>query len=106
MTAGTVEVSLFEFAVVSSATTFTVGQEYTLAVSNDGWFPHEFVIEPVGANREPLEADGQTAEIPALEPGTSATVTWTFAEPGLYQFACHIRSHYPQGMAVTVHGVE
>ena len=102
MAGGTVEVSLMEFAVITSATSFAVGQEYTFNVTNNGEFPHEFVIEAVGANREPLQADGQSAEVTVLDPGASGTLTWTFAEPGLYQFACHIRTHYPQGMAVTI----
>ena len=100
--AGEVEVSLVEFAVETSATTFQAGQEYTFTVTNNGEFPHEFVIEAVGAMREPLDADGQTAVIDVVEPGATQTLTWTFTEPGLYQFACHIRSHYPQGMAVTI----
>ena len=100
--AGEVEVSLVEFAVVTSTTTYQVGQEYTFTVTNDGEFPHEFIIEPVGALREPIEADGESAAIDIVEPGATETLTWTFTEPGLYQFACHIRSHYPQGMAVTI----
>lgn len=100
--AGEVVVTVEEFAVVISTTTFAVGQEYTFSVTNAGEFPHEFVIEPVGAIREAIEADGQAAAIDVVEPGATATLTWTFAEPGLYQFACHFFTHYPQGMAVTV----
>jgi predicted lipoprotein with Yx(FWY)xxD motif/plastocyanin len=100
--AGEVLVILEEFAVVVSSRTFAVGQEYTFTVRNAGEFQHEFVIEPVGSIREAIEAGGQVAAIDVIEPGTTASLTFTFTEPGLYQFACHFRSHYPQGMAVTV----
>ena len=100
--AGEVAVTLQEFAVLASATTFAVGQEYTFVATNAGGFPHEMVIEPAGGNDEPLEADGQAAEIEGIEPGQSASLTWTFTEPGTYQIACHVRDHYPRGMVVTI----
>ena len=103
MAGGTVEVSLTEFTIEISTTTFAAGQEYTFNVTNNGEFPHQFVIEAVGAVYEPLEANGQEAEVETLDPGASATLTWTFADPGLYQVACHVRTHYPMGMAVTIH---
>ena len=102
MAGGTVDVSLSEFTIEVSTTTFAAGQEYTFNVTNNGEFPHEFVIEMVGAAGEPLEANGQAARVGPLDPGTSDTLTWTFADPGLYQVACHVRTHYPMGMAVTI----
>ena len=98
----TVDVQLTEFTVVSSATTFRVGQAYTFTASNTGGFPHELVVEKAGATDEPLTSDGQPAQIGPLDPGASGSVTVTFTEPGLYQLACHVGQHYPRGMALTI----
>ncbi len=104
---GEVEVQLAEFTVMASATTFRVGQAYTFRATNTGAFPHEMVIEKAGAVDEPLETDdGQEAQVEPLDPGASGSVTVTFTEPGNYQFACHVRDHYPRGMALTIHVVE
>jgi predicted lipoprotein with Yx(FWY)xxD motif/uncharacterized cupredoxin-like copper-binding protein len=104
--AGEITIELTEFMIMASQTTFQVGQEYTFNVTNIGQFPHEFYIEPAGGRGEPLEADGMAAEIEPLESTMSGTLTWTFTEPGVYQFACHVRSHYPMGMALTITVVE
>jgi uncharacterized cupredoxin-like copper-binding protein len=103
---GEVTVELTEFAILASQTTFKVSEEYTFNVTNIGQFPHEFYIEPAGGRGEPLEANGEEAEIEPLESTMSGTLTWTFTEPGTYQFACHVRSHYPMGMALTITVVE
>ncbi len=103
---GTVEVQLSEFTVTASATTFTVGQAYTFTATNVGGFPHEMVIEQAGAMNEPLDAEGQAAEVGPLDPGGSASVSVTFPEPGNYQITCHVRDHYPRGMALTIRVVE
>ena len=103
---GTVQVSLSEFTIEASQTEFKVGETYTFEVTNDGEFPHEFVIEKAGAVDEPLEANGEEAEIEPFDGGTSQTITWTFTEAGNFQFACHVMSHYPMGMALTIHVTE
>jgi predicted lipoprotein with Yx(FWY)xxD motif/uncharacterized cupredoxin-like copper-binding protein len=100
---GAVTVELTEFTILVSQTEFKVGQTYTFNVTNIGQFPHEFYIEKAGAVGEALEANGAEAEIEPLESGASGTLTWTFTEAGIYQFACHVRTHYPMGMAVTIH---
>ena len=104
--AGEVTVELTEFAVLASATTFKVGEEYTFNVTNIGEFPHEFYIERAGGRGEPLEANGEEAEVEAMETGGTGTLTWTFTEPGTFQFACHVRGHYTNGMSLTIHVVE
>jgi predicted lipoprotein with Yx(FWY)xxD motif/uncharacterized cupredoxin-like copper-binding protein len=101
-----VTVELSELTVTASRTDFKVGETYTFNVTNTGAFPHEFYIEKAGAVHEPLEADGQEAEIGPFDPGTGDALTWTFTEPGNYQLACHVRQHYPNGMALTIHVTE
>jgi len=103
---GSVTVELTEFMITVSQTEFKVGQTYTFNVTNVGQYPHEFYIEKAGAVDEPLEVDGGEAEIEPMDAGTGGTLTWTPTEAGTYQFACHIRTHYPMGMAVTIHVTE
>ncbi len=64
--------------------------------------PHEFVVERAGAVDEPLDVDGEAAEVEELAPGASETLTVTFSEAGNYQFACHIGQHYQNGMALNI----
>jgi predicted lipoprotein with Yx(FWY)xxD motif/uncharacterized cupredoxin-like copper-binding protein len=103
---GEVAVSLIDFSVDANVTTFQVGQEYTFQISNIGSMTHEFYVEIAGADGEPLEADGMEAEVEDIEAGATASLVWTFTEPGNYQFACHIGSHYPAGMALNITVVE
>jgi len=100
---GQVTVELTEFTIHVSQTEFKVGQTYTFNVTNIGQFPHEFVIEKAGAVDEPLEQNGEETEIEPMDSGGNGTLTWTPSEPGIYQVACHVRTHYPMGMAVTIH---
>ena len=102
----TIDVSLQEFTIMASQTTFKVGVEYTFNVTNNGQYQHEFVIEKAGANDEPLETDGGEAEIEPFDGGTTNTLTFTFTEAGNYQFACHVMTHYSMGMALTIHVTE
>jgi predicted lipoprotein with Yx(FWY)xxD motif/uncharacterized cupredoxin-like copper-binding protein len=103
---GDVSVTLMDGVIDASAATLQVGQEYTFQISNTGSMIHEFYIEIAGADGEPLEAEGMEAEVEDIEAGATASLTWTFTEPGNYQFACHIPGHYPAGMALNVTVVE
>lgn len=98
--ASSVVVTLTDYRVNASAVSFPVGQPITIQVQNNGGEPHQFVVERKGAVGEPLEANGETARIDAIAPGASATLTWTFTEPGEYQFACHEADHYELGMVL------
>jgi predicted lipoprotein with Yx(FWY)xxD motif/uncharacterized cupredoxin-like copper-binding protein len=100
--AGEIQITEMEFAIVSSTTTFKVGETYTFNITNEGEFTHEFVITQAGAMGE----DGALAEAENIESGASATLEFTFTEAGAYQFACFIGQHYQNGMALTVHVVE
>jgi uncharacterized cupredoxin-like copper-binding protein len=101
-----VEVEEAEYYVKSARTTFQVGQPYTFTVTNAGNDVHEFVIEPAGEVDEPLEGEANgkdvESEIEDIAPGQSKALTWTFAETGRYQFACHLPGHYESGMVLEV----
>jgi len=100
--AGEVAVTLTDYAIESSAVTFQAGLEYSFTITNDGAAVHEFLIEPAGADDEPLEANGEEAEAEDIDPGASKTLTWIFTEPGAYQLTCHVPGHYPAGMALNI----
>jgi len=91
---------------VKAETTFEVGQAYTFTVTNAGNDVHEFVIEPAGEVDAPMEGEVNgkdiESEIEDIAPGQTKTLTWTFAEPGQYQFACHLPGHYESGMVLKV----
>jgi predicted lipoprotein with Yx(FWY)xxD motif/uncharacterized cupredoxin-like copper-binding protein len=97
-----VEATVGDFFVASSRTTFTVGETYTFTVTNEGEMPHEFEVELAGAMGEPIEVDGEEAEIEEIAPGATETLTVTFSEPGNYQLACHLGQHYQNGMALNI----
>jgi len=96
----TIQVSLDEFMIQADQLTLTAGQEYTFVVSNAGQLPHELVIEPAGVDDAPLTQDGQESEVEDIAPGSNPELTWTFDEPGMYQFACHVPGHYENGMVL------
>lgn len=98
----TVEVALADMTITSSLTTFKVGQPYEFVVTNVGQVEHEMVIEHRGDDDKPMEVDGQESEAPDIEPGKTATLTWTFTEPGDYQLACHVPEHYEAGMVIPI----
>lgn len=102
----TVNVELREFAIAADRLTLRSGEEYTFVVTNAGAMIHELVIERAGVVDEPLEMEDEgsgeerESEIEDIEPGSTAEMTWTFDEPGAYQYACHIPGHYELGMVL------
>jgi uncharacterized cupredoxin-like copper-binding protein len=97
-----VAITLQDFTITPSATTFKVGVPYTFTITNDGKAQHELVIEKATDVDVPLQASGHEAEAEAIDPGTVKTLQWTFTEPGEYQFACHVPGHFEAGMLVKV----
>lgn len=92
-----VTLELTDLQIASDHLTLTAGVEYTFVVTNDGALVHEVIIEPAGEVDEPLEGDVGTSQIEDIQPGETEQLTWTFDEPGTYQFACHVPGHYEAG---------
>jgi uncharacterized cupredoxin-like copper-binding protein len=105
-----VEVTLTDFTMESSVTTFEAGKTYRFTITNDGLVPHEFVIaEPLMDGEEHSEGmdmemmhEGLVIEVEEdeLQPGATVTVDATFPDhvDGELEFACHIEGHYEAGM--------
>jgi predicted lipoprotein with Yx(FWY)xxD motif/uncharacterized cupredoxin-like copper-binding protein len=100
--AGNVTVSMREFYIQSAAVTFSTDTEYTFNITNLGSAEHQFVIEPAGAQGEPVATDEGTASVATIAPGETATLVVTFIESGHFQLASHAATDYEQGMALDI----
>ena len=105
-----VRVTIVEFAVTSSRTTFVAGQRYRFVVANEGTLPHELlVIPPLRPGAVSLEASRARAlgviEARNLAPGGTHALDLAFdrAYPaGSLELACHIVGHYEAGQRLPI----
>jgi plastocyanin len=84
---------------VPDVVTVKQGETITFEVTTVGPISHEFMVGPaadVGA-----DAPG-TPEIPEIGMMETRSLTYTFAGPGPYAFACHAPGHYEAGMDGTI----
>ena len=88
------------------AITVDAGTTVRFTVTNGDPIAHEFIV---GTRDEQLEHEEGTDEshdgapgAASLEPGETEVVTYTFARPGSYEYACHLPGHYRYGMVGTV----
>lgn len=103
-----VDVTLTDFGMESSLTTFEAGKTYRFTIKNNGAIAHEFVIaEPLMAGEDhgdemEMMHEGLVIEVEEdeLPPGATVTVDATFPDhvDGELEFACHIEGHYEAGM--------
>jgi uncharacterized cupredoxin-like copper-binding protein len=104
--AGAVEVhvTLVEYKIVATVTTFRVGVPYHFVVSNRGTMVHEFMVtldHPDGTSYPSSEQDAHAIiHIEVVNPGTTINLNYTFAPSsgGRYEMACQMRGHYAAGM--------
>ena len=89
--AGTADVSLTEFKVTPSKSSFPKEGVYTLNVTNDGTITH--ALEAEGPNGETETED--------LAPGDSAELEAYFVD-GSYELYCPIGDHEDRGMKTDV----
>ncbi|HSO28978.1 MAG TPA: plastocyanin/azurin family copper-binding protein [Candidatus Sulfomarinibacteraceae bacterium] len=75
------------------------GETITFEVTTMGRATHEFMVGR--AADVTTHAEG-TAEIDDIAMMVTKSLTYTFAEPGPYGFACHEPGHYEAGMAGTI----
>lgn len=102
-----VTITLTDFKITASRTTFVAGQTYRFAIANTSKTPHELAIAPVMGKGSAMTSDEmhQTAlfhlNADQLPTGTVKTVVYTFTAPspaGALEFGCHIVGHYDAGM--------
>ena len=86
------------------------GTRVRFLIVNDDPIGHELITG--GADVHIRHAGGTEAEHPALPgevsvgPNRTAITTFTFDEPGTYEFACHLPCHYEHGMHGEIEVVE
>ncbi len=105
---GEVQVTLSEYKISSSVTTFSPGTSYHFVVTNTGQIPHEFMIMPMGMNMAGMSMDEMHKialhMIDNVAPGETKTFDYTFASSTMgknLEFACHLPGHYEAGMRLS-----
>lgn len=104
-----VNVSLSDFKIQSSQTTFTVGKTYHFTVTNSGQTNHELMIMPPMSGQMPMSQLDQMAlyhiNASDLPPGASKSFDYTFPSSAVQkplEFACHLPGHYEAGMHLPI----
>jgi len=94
------------------------GRRVTFAVTNAGKLPHEFTLgdratqldhehqmqdmAPMGGHVHDHSHDSAGAGTLTVPPGETRRLTWTFEEPGLVLYGCHVLGHWAAGMRGTI----
>ena len=102
---GDVRVTLAEFTITASRSTFETSVPYHLVITNRGQVNHELRIVPPGDGAETPAALSTRSlfavDEMGLPPGATRLLELSFPEagpPGSLEFACHLPSHYEFGM--------
>lgn len=81
------------------------GETIKFVVKNTGHKPHEFVLgdatslkEHAALMRRYPDMEHDDPNMAKVAPGGTATLIWTFTQPGTVEFACLIPGHYEAGM--------
>ena len=105
-----VNVSLSDFKIQSSQTTFTAGKTYHFVVTNNGQTNHEFmVMQPMSSSQMPMGEMDKMAlyhiDQSQLPPGASKSFDFTFPSSQVQkslEFSCHLPGHYEAGMHLPI----
>lgn len=112
-----VEVTVGEYAITPTLTTFQTGVPYRFIVTNKGLLAHQFRIMPRGDTAEMIAQIGAGAQMAAdhhhpgelvsmtaeqLPPGGSAEIKAVFLAPGDYEITCHVTGHAEAGMVIPI----
>lgn len=112
--AGTVALQMEDIKFDTTTLTVHSGQTVNFRFTNTGMVTHDAFIGDAAAQAEHDAEMAATAGTPGMsghsgdepavtvEPGESATLTYTFDTPGTYEIGCHQPGHYAAGMKVTV----
>jgi uncharacterized cupredoxin-like copper-binding protein len=105
--ATTVTITVTEFKIVSSLTSFTMGTAYHFVVTNNGQAQHELMTMPVakGTASETARDASKLFEVADINPGQTKSADYTFtssAPAGTLEFACHVPGHYEAGMRLAI----
>lgn len=81
------------------------GETVKFVLKNTGHLPHEFVLgdpksltEHAALMRRYPNMEHDDPNMAKVVPGGTATLIWTFTQPGTVEFACLMPGHYEAGM--------
>ncbi len=81
------------------------GETIRFVLMNEGSEPHDFVMatpEEIEDHRAQMSGTPDMAHEAGyavrVDPGQTGTLVWTFANEGIFEFACLIPGHYEAGM--------
>lgn len=81
------------------------GETIRFVVKNTGHLAHEFVLgdaqelnEHAALMRRYPDMEHDDPNMAKVAPGGTATLIWTFTQPGTVEFACLLPGHYEAGM--------
>lgn len=108
-----VQITMTEFKIEPSMTSFKVGVPYRFVVTNKGTINHDFSISPpamqhggMTMSSEEMHKDALAViEAKDMPPGATKTVEVTFSKPMSsteIEFACHTPGHYEAGMQAPI----
>lgn len=98
----TVQLDVHHSAFVPDRLTVVEGTRVRFVVVNGDPIHHELITGQPEVHLR--HANGTEAEHPSIpgevsvDPNDTAITTFTFDEPGVYEFACHLPGHYEHGM--------
>ena len=91
------------------------GHRVTFAVTNAGKLPHEFTLgdratqlaherqmQDMASTGGHVHSHGSTGGTLTVPPGETRHLAWTFDEPGLVLYGCHVLGHWSAGMRGTI----
>jgi uncharacterized cupredoxin-like copper-binding protein len=98
-----VRITLREWKITMTPAELPVGVPLEFEITNTGKFAHELVVEKAGDVDNPLpvpKPGGGTEEmeIENINPGQTKKAVWTIPAAGDFQVACHMPTHYMNGM--------
>ena len=105
-----------------SAIMVRAGRRVTFAVTNAGKLPHEFILgdratqlaherqmqeaAPTAGGHTHVHSHTHAAHATsgalAVPPGETRRLTWTFHDPGVVLYGCHVLGHWAAGMKGTI----
>lgn len=105
-----------------SAIMVRAGRRVTFAVTNAGKLPHEFILgdratqlaherqmqeaAPTAGGHTHVHSHTHAAHATsgalAVPPGETRRLTWTFHDPGIVLYGCHVLGHWAAGMRGTI----
>jgi uncharacterized cupredoxin-like copper-binding protein len=110
-----VQVTLTDFAIQSSRTTFSIGTPYHFLITNNGHTTHEFMIMPPQSKEMSMGNmhDVALLHVDSIAIGEEKTLDFTFSHENVmkndtsmnmnnFEFACHLPGHYEQGMKLPI----